>query len=104
MLQHNFHIRKEGVSGPVNLKMRNDAMIAWNGRLIFEVYMPTIPDRCGIKAYLILESKSGSHVVWMCILANNKHENIGLEVICAKLLNKGYHLYSTRTIIIIVLN
>ena len=71
MLQHDFHIRKEGVLNQVNLKMRDEAMIAWKGRLIFEVYVPNKPDRRGIKAYLISESKSGSHVVWMYVLANH---------------------------------
>jgi len=71
VLQHNFHIRKEGVSSPLDLKVRDDAMIACKGRLIFEVYMPNKPDKRGIKAYLISESKSGSYVVWMCILANH---------------------------------
>ena len=56
----------------LNLKMRDDAMIAWKGRLIFEVYMPSKPNRRGVKAYLISESKSGSYVVWMCILPNHK--------------------------------
>lgn len=71
MLQHDFHIRKEGVLSQVNLNVRDDAMVAWKGKLIFKVYMPNNPDRRGIKAYLISESKSGSHVIWMCIVANH---------------------------------
>jgi len=42
----------------MNLKMRDEAMIAWKDWLIFKVHMPNKPDRYGIKTYLISESKS----------------------------------------------
>jgi hypothetical protein len=56
---------KEGVSSPMNFKMRDEEMTAWKGRIIFKVHMPDIPDIYGIKAYLVSESKSGSCVIWM---------------------------------------
>jgi len=42
----------------MNLKMIDEAMIAWRDWLIFKVRMPNKPDRYGIKAYLVSESKS----------------------------------------------
>jgi hypothetical protein len=49
----------------VNLKIRDGAMTAWKGWIIFKVYMPAVPDRYGIKAYLVSKSKSGSYIIWM---------------------------------------
>jgi hypothetical protein len=43
---------------PMILKMRDEAMIAWKDLLIFKVHTPNKPDRYGIKAYLVYESKS----------------------------------------------
>jgi len=37
-------------------------MTALKGRIIFKVYMPDTPDRYGIKAHLVSESKSDSYV------------------------------------------
>jgi hypothetical protein len=47
------------MSSPLNLKMRDKGMMAWKDQPIFKVYMPNNPDRYGIKAYLVSESKSG---------------------------------------------
>jgi len=47
------------MSSPINLKLRDESMTAWKGWLIFKVYIPNKPDRYGIKAYLVSESKSG---------------------------------------------
>jgi len=33
-------------------------MIAWKGWLISKVYIPNKPDKYGIKAYLVFETKS----------------------------------------------
>jgi hypothetical protein len=47
------------VSSPMNLKMRDEGIIASYGRLIFKVCMPDKPGRYDIEAYLVYESKSG---------------------------------------------
>jgi len=47
------------MSSPMNLKLRDEAMIAWKGWFIFKVYIPNKPDRYGIKAYHVSEAKSG---------------------------------------------
>jgi len=47
------------------LDNRDEAMTALKGRIIFKVYMPDTPDRYGIKAHLVSESKSDSYVIWM---------------------------------------
>jgi hypothetical protein len=46
----------------MNLKVRDEVMIAWKGRLIFKVYLPK-SDRRVIKAYLLSESSSGSYFI-----------------------------------------
>jgi hypothetical protein len=37
----------------MNMKMRDEAMIAWKSRLIVEVYMPDKPERNSIKTNLV---------------------------------------------------
>jgi hypothetical protein len=39
--------------------MRAKGMMTWKDQPIFKVHMPDNPDRYGIKAYLVSESKSG---------------------------------------------
>ena len=43
----------------MNLKMRDEAMIAWKGWLISKVCMPNKPGMYDIKVYLVSDSKSG---------------------------------------------
>jgi len=57
--------RKEGHIKCDKLDNRDEAMTALKGQIIFEVYMPDTPDRYGIKAYLVSESKSDSYIIWM---------------------------------------
>jgi len=40
-----FIYRIKGVSSPINLKIGNEAMTAWKGWLISNVYMPNKPGR-----------------------------------------------------------
>ena len=60
----------------MNLKVSDEAMIAWRGWLVFKVHMPNKPDRYCIKAYLAYESKSG----YIC---NMGGKNLGLELLGA---------------------
>jgi len=53
-----FIYRIKGVSSPVNLKIGDEAMIAWKGWLISKVGMPNKPGRYGIKVYLVSVSTS----------------------------------------------
>jgi len=46
------------MSSPMNLKLRDESMIAWKGWITFKVYTPNKPDRYGIKVYLVSESRS----------------------------------------------
>jgi hypothetical protein len=48
------------MSSPMNFKLREESIIAWKGWFSFKVYIPNKPDRYGIKAYLVSESKSGN--------------------------------------------
>jgi hypothetical protein len=50
----------------------DEGMIMWKDWLIFKEYMPDKPDRCGIKGYLVSESKSCFLCnMEVCILANH---------------------------------
>jgi hypothetical protein len=40
-----LHIRKEGMSSPMNLNMKDEAMIAWKGWLTFKVHIPNKPNK-----------------------------------------------------------
>jgi hypothetical protein len=40
-----LHIRKEGMSSPMSLNMKDEAMIAWKGWLTFEVNIPNKPNK-----------------------------------------------------------
>jgi len=57
--------RKEGHIKRDELDNRDEAMTSLKGQIIFKVYMPDTPDRYGIKAYLVSESKSDSYIIWM---------------------------------------
>jgi hypothetical protein len=92
--------RKGGRIKSDELDNGDKAMIALKDRIIFEVYMPDAPDRYGIKAYLVSESKSDSYVIWMVHWEIMTSKNLDFELMGAELLNKGYHLYSSRTIAI----
>lgn len=71
--------------------MRDEAMIAQKGWLIFKIYMPNKPGRYGIKAYLVSVSTSeyvcnmeGTH--WQIMTS----KNLGLEILGAQLQSKAY--------------
>lgn len=85
------------------LDKRDEAMTALMGQIIFKVCMPDTPDRYGIKAYLVSESKSDSYIIWMVYWEIMNSKNFGFELLGAQLLNKAYHLYSSRTTAIRVL-
>jgi hypothetical protein len=95
----------EGMSSTMNLKMTDEAMIAWKSRLIVEIYMRDKPNRCSIKAHLVSESKSG------CALNMEVYTGktlpvkyLGLELLGSLLLNKRYHSHSPRKMTVTVLN
>jgi hypothetical protein len=92
--------RKGGCNKFDELDNRDEAMTTSKGWIIFKVHMPDTPDRYGIKAYQVSESKSDSHVMWMVYWEIMTSKNLGFELPGAQLLNKGYHLYRCRTIAI----
>jgi len=95
----------EGMPSTMNLKMRDEAMIASKSRLIVEVYMPDKPDRFSIKPHLVSEFKCGYELnreVYTGKPLPVKY--LGLELLGSLLLNKRYHSYSTRKITATVLN
>jgi hypothetical protein len=89
--------RKGGRIKSDELDNRDEAMTALKGQIIFKVYMPDTQERDGIKAYLVSESKSDSYVIWMVYWEIMTSKNLGFELLHAQPLNKGYHLYSSRT-------
>jgi hypothetical protein len=93
VLQHDC-VRKEDVSGPMNLKMRDKCRVARKGRLIFKVYIPDKPERCGIKAYLVCESKS-AYISNMEVYTGKSRpvKSLVLKLVGAQLLNTGYYMY-----------
>jgi hypothetical protein len=47
------------------LDNRSKTMTPLKGRIIFKAHMLDTPNRYGIKAYLVSESKSDSYVIWL---------------------------------------
>jgi len=79
---HNFHLvsrnffnvishRKGGYTKSDELDNRDEAMTALKGQIIFRVYTPDTPDRYGITANLVSETKSDPYVNMDGILGNH---------------------------------
>lgn len=87
------HLTKEGMSSPINLKMRDEAMI-FGRTSLFSKYMCPI-DWTGMasKPIWFLRPGVATYVPWRGILANRDQGILGLKFLDAQLLNKGYNFY-----------
>jgi len=84
--------RKRWCINSDELDNRDEAMTPLKGWIIFKVYMLHTPNRYGIKAYLVSESKSETYVIWMVYWEIVTSKNLGFELLGAQLPSKGYHL------------
>jgi len=69
--------RKGGYTKSDELHNRGEAMTALKGRIICRVYTPDTPDRYGIRAYLVSETKSDPYVNMDGILGNHYQQKFG---------------------------
>jgi len=86
------HITKEGMSSPINWKMRDEAMI-FGRTSSFSKYLCPI-NQTGVvsKPTWFLSPGVATYVTWRGILANRDQCILGLKLLDTQLLNKGYNL------------
>jgi len=87
------HVTKEGMSSPINLKMRDEAMIFGRTSSFSKYMCPINQTGMASKPNWFLSPVVVTYVTWRGILANRDQCILGLKFLNAQLLNKAYNLY-----------